>query len=64
MLPQIAPAIADALSEAKMVTIAGGDASAPEATSNNITGVIQTVLAAQLVAKTGLLDQGDGKPKR
>jgi flotillin len=63
MLPQIAPAIADALSEARMVTITNGEAGAPEATSNNITSVIQTVLAAQLVAKTGLLDPGEGKKK-
>ncbi|HTR76835.1 MAG TPA: hypothetical protein VMH39_01935 [Gemmatimonadaceae bacterium] len=56
MLPQIGPAIADALSNAKLVTIAGGNAGAPEATTNNITSVIQTVLAAQLVARGGLLD--------
>jgi flotillin len=62
MLPQIAPVIADALSEAKLVTIANGDSGgggAPEATTNNITSVIQTVLAAQLVSR-GLLDNGDG----
>lgn len=58
MLPQIAPAIADALSQAKLVTIANGESGAPEATTNNITSVIQTVLAAQLVSK-GLLD-GNG----
>jgi flotillin len=63
MLPQIAPAIADALSEAKMVTIASGETGAPETTSNNITAVIQTVLAAQMVAKGGILDQGEGKKK-
>jgi flotillin len=56
MLPQIAPVIADALSEAKLVTIAnGGGEGAPETTTNNITSVIQTVLAAQLVSR-GLLD--------
>jgi flotillin len=50
MLPQIAPDIAAALAEAKMVTISsGGEAGAPETTTNNITSVIQTVLAAQLV---------------
>jgi len=58
MLPQIAPAIADALSQARLVTIANGESGAPEATTNNITSVIQTVLAAQLVSK-GLLD-GNG----
>jgi flotillin len=56
MLPQIAPVIAGALSEAKLVTIAnGGETGAPEATTNNITNVIQTVLAAQLVSRN-LLD--------
>ena len=49
MLPQIAPVIADALSEAKLVTISNGETGAPETTTNNITSVIQTVLAAQLV---------------
>ena len=57
MLPQIAPAIADALSEAKLVTISGGgDGGAPQATTANIASVIQTVLAAQLVTKGGILD--------
>lgn len=57
MLPQIAPAIADALSEAKLVTIAGGaDGGAPQAATANIASVIQTVLAAQLVSRGGLLD--------
>jgi flotillin len=58
MLPQIAPAIADALGEAKMVTISsGGDGKgAAETTTNNIASVIQTVLAAQLVTRGGILD--------
>ncbi len=57
MLPQIAPAIAEALAEAKMVTFSSGDESggAAGATTNNITQVIQTVLAAQMVQK-GLTD--------
>ena len=60
MLPEIAPSIADALSKARLVTISGGgDAGgAADATAGNITSVIQTVLAAQLVAKSGLLDGG------
>jgi len=62
MLPQIAPVIANALSEAKLVTIAGGGAGAPEQTTNNITSVIQTVLAAQLVVRGGLLDGVDAVP--
>jgi flotillin len=55
MLPQIAPSIADALAQAKLVTVANGETGAPETTTNNITSVIQTVLAAQLVSR-GLLD--------
>src|SRR3954470_10419938 len=56
MLPQIAPDIAAALAESKMITISGGgDTGAPEMATNNITSVSQTVLAAQLVSK-GLLD--------
>ncbi len=56
MLPQLAPAIASALAEAKLVTIASDGRGAPEATTGNIAGVIQTVLAAQLVTRGGLLD--------
>ncbi|MBV9468688.1 MAG: hypothetical protein JO316_23745 [Abitibacteriaceae bacterium] len=58
MLPDIAPVIADALAQAKMVTISGGGDGhgAADSTTNNITGVIQTVLAAQLVAKSGMVD--------
>jgi len=65
MLPQIAPAIADALGQAKLVTIASGadgTGGAAQSATNNITGVIQTVLAAQLVAKGGLLDAGEAEP--
>ena len=56
MLPDIAPVLADALAKAKMVTIAGGGGGgAAESVMRNITSVIQTVLAAQLVTKGGLL---------
>jgi flotillin len=56
MLPDIAPVLADALAKAKMVTIAGGGGGgAAESVMSNITSVIQTVLAAQLVTKGGLL---------
>ena len=62
MLPQIAPQIAAALAEAKLITISNGnETGAPETTTNNITSVIQTVLAAQLVSK-GLLDDGRSTP--
>jgi flotillin len=56
LLPQIAPVIAEALSNAKMITIAGGGVGAPESTTANITSVIQTMLAAQLVTRSGILD--------
>jgi flotillin len=57
MLPQIAPAIAEALSAARMVTISGGTgAGAAETTTSNIASVIQTIIAAQLVSRSGMLD--------
>jgi flotillin len=57
MLPELVPQIAQALAESKMVTISGGDdGGAPNGTTNNISQVIQTVLAAQLVGKHGVLD--------
>ncbi|MEP7345998.1 MAG: hypothetical protein ABI877_12055 [Gemmatimonadaceae bacterium] len=56
MLPQIVPAIADALASARLVTISGGETGAPEGTANNIVSVIQTVIAAQLVTRGGILD--------
>jgi flotillin len=61
MLPEIAPAIAEALAKAKLVTISGGGApgGAADATASGITSVIQTVLAAQLVARGGLLESGE-----
>jgi flotillin len=57
MIPDIAPVIADALSKAKLVTIAGGGTpgGAADSVTNNITSVIQTVLAAQLVSNSGML---------
>ncbi len=62
MLPQIAPVIAGALSDAKLITISGGEnGGAPNATTNNITSVIQTVLAAQLVSR-GMLDSQEPAP--
>ncbi len=59
LLPDLAPVIADALAKARMVTIAGGGENAPEQVTQNINQVIQTVLAAQLVGKAGLLGPGD-----
>jgi flotillin len=57
MLPQLVPLIANALAEAKLVTICSGhegDGAAGAAT-DNIAGVIRTVLAAQLVARNDLI---------
>src|SRR3954447_4236927 len=59
MLPQIAPDIAAALAAAKLITIANDGRGAADSTTNNITSVIQTVLAAQLVARSGLTE-GNG----
>jgi len=66
MLPAIAPSIAEALSRARLITISGGggEGGAPDATAGNIASVIQTVLAAQLVAKGKLLGDDDGDETR
>jgi flotillin len=63
MLPIIAPQIADALAEARLITISGGEnGGAANSATNQIASVIQTVLAAQLVSKSGILgDAGDEK---
>ncbi|MEO6865379.1 MAG: hypothetical protein ABI229_08005 [Gemmatimonadaceae bacterium] len=58
LLPQIAPVIASALAEARLINISNDGTSAAEGATNNITSVIQTVLAAQLVSKSGI---GEGK---
>ena len=57
MIPQIAPMIAEALSRARLVTISGDSAEggAAQSATSNITSVIQTVLAAQLVSGSGML---------
>ncbi len=64
LLPEIAPVIAQALAQARLVTFSGGgDAQgAAESTTNNIMQVIQTVLAAQMVTKGGIM--GDESPKK
>jgi flotillin len=64
LLPQIAPVVAEALSKARLVTISGGgEGGAAESATHNITGVIQTLLAAQLVARGGLLDGATPEPE-
>jgi flotillin len=66
MLPQVAPSIADALAASRLVTISGDGAEggAPSSTAGNITQTIQTVLAAQLVARGGLLEGGAADEKK
>src|SRR5258705_858052 len=61
MIPQIAPAIAAALAQARLVTISGDSAEggAAQSATSNITSVVQTVLAAQLVSNSGMLQQAD-----
>ena len=61
MIPLIAPVIADALAKARLVTISGDSATggAAQSATSNITSVIQTVLAAQLVAGSGILQPAE-----
>ena len=78
MLPELVPVIANALAQARLVTIqtggggdgGGGQNNAAGVTTESIAGVIRTVLAAQLVTRDGgLLGGGtsnghaDGKAK-
>jgi len=60
LLPDIAPAIAQALAQAKLVTVHTGNENGDAATAatDSITSVIRTVLAAQIVTRTGLADPG------
>jgi len=58
LLPQVAPVIASALAESRLINISSDGTSAADGATNNITSVIQTVLAAQLVSKSGI---GEGK---
>ncbi len=49
LLPQIAPVIANALAQAKLINISSDGRGAAGGAADQITGVIQTILAAQLV---------------
>jgi flotillin len=66
MLPQIAPVIAQALAQARLVNISSDGKGAAGGATDQITGVIQTVLAAQLVNGSlradgnGAVVNGDG----
>jgi flotillin len=62
MLPEIAPAIAQALAHAKLVTLhSGGEqGDAASSTADSIANVLRTVLAAQIITRTGLVEPGEG----
>src|SRR6195952_5093821 len=65
MIPLIAPDIAAALANARLITVSGGeDGGAANQTTNQIASVIQTVLAAQLVTKGGMLGIGGSDDKK
>jgi flotillin len=63
LLPDIAPAIAQALAKAKLVTIHSGgeNGDAASATTDSISSVIRTVLAAQIVTRGGGLVDADSQ---
>ena len=64
MLPIIAPQIAAALAEARLITVSGSEnGGAANGTANQIVSVIQTVLAAQLVSRGGMLGDVGEKDK-
>ena len=65
LIPEIAPMIAEALSRARLVTISGDSAEggAAQSATSNITSVIQTVLAAQLVSGSGMLGHDREAPR-
>ena len=65
MLPLIAPKIAEALAAAKLITVSGSEGGgAANSATNQIMSVIQTVLAAQLVTKSGVLGDTSGEQKK
>jgi flotillin len=60
LVPTVAPAVAAALAQARLITVSGGSgAGAPDAAAQNMLSVIQTVLAAQLVTRGDALGVGD-----
>lgn len=62
MLPQIAPVIGQALASAKLVNISSDGKGAAGGAADQITGVIQTILAAQLVQGTLKADNSEPAP--
>jgi flotillin len=68
LIPEIAPAIANALANARMVNISSDGRSAAGGATDQITSVIQTILAAQLVntslrQDSGYAPEADGRTK-
>ncbi|MBV9488352.1 MAG: hypothetical protein JO069_01335 [Verrucomicrobia bacterium] len=58
MVPAIAPAIAQALGQAKLITVHSGGSEpgdAASSTADSITSVLRTVLAAQIVTRAGMI---------
>ena len=66
MLPDIAPAIAQALAHAKLITIHSGaeGGNAASATTDSITSVVRTVLAAQILGRKGLFETSEEIPSK
>jgi flotillin len=64
LIPQIAPVIAQALAQAKLVNISSDGRGAAGGATDQIVGVIQTILAAQLVNSTLHTEAApvDGRP--
>jgi flotillin len=56
MVPELAPKVAEALAQAKMITISSDGQDAGSATTAQISSVMQTVLATQIVSQSGLLE--------
>jgi flotillin len=56
MVPELAPRVADALAQAKLITISSDGQDAASATTAQISSVMQTVLATQIVSQSGLLE--------
>ncbi|MEZ0325149.1 MAG: hypothetical protein ACAH95_04530 [Fimbriimonas sp.] len=62
LVPQVAPVIAQALAQARLINISSDGRGAAGGAADQITGVIQTVLAAQMVSGVLKPDQND-RPK-
>ncbi|HET9707347.1 MAG TPA: hypothetical protein VFP39_03490, partial [Gemmatimonadales bacterium] len=63
MLPQLTPAIAQALANANLVS-SKGDGSPPAIATSGVTEVIQSALAGQLVSAEGPSEPSNHRPTR